>query len=121
MAKDPNYDRYAGIVSLPGPDSKLPPPSGSMRTGTSDGMIDKWDPSRDLYGDIESLRGGNPVPMATVSEGRIGWHQLEDGRLQFMYPVGSYSGSKKDQEEEQKMIKIIQENLDRQQSLFYRK
>lgn len=89
--------------------------------GTSDGMIDKWNPSRDLHGDIESLRGGNPVPMATVSEGRIGWYQLEDGRLQFMYPVGSYSGSKKDQEEEQKMIKIIQENLDRQQSLFYRK
>ncbi|ATE64490.1 hypothetical protein [Rhizorhabdus dicambivorans] len=26
MAKDPNYDRYAGMKSLPGPDGKLPRP-----------------------------------------------------------------------------------------------
>ena len=26
MAKDPNYDRYAGIVSLPGADGKMPRP-----------------------------------------------------------------------------------------------
>lgn len=89
--------------------------------GTSDGMIDKWDPSRGLHGDIESLRTENPVPMATVSEGRIGWHQLENGRLQFMYPVGSYSETEKDRNKERRMTQEMQKNLDLQQSLFHRK
>jgi hypothetical protein len=60
------------------------------RDGISDGMIDEWNPAIGLYGDIESLRSDYPMPMATVSEGRIGWHQLNNGRVQFMYPVGSY-------------------------------
>lgn len=82
--------------------------------GASDGMIDKWEPSRELYGDIGSLREPEPVPMATVSEGRIGWRQLDNGRLQFMYP----SGTILDDGDE---AHAIQENLNRQQSLFQRK
>lgn len=89
------------------------------RDGISDGMIDEWDPGNDLYGDVESLRGGDPLPMATVSEGRIGWHQLDNGRVQFMYPVGSYSP--KEEKEERRMRERIQKNLDHEQSLFQRK
>jgi hypothetical protein len=89
------------------------------RDGISDGMIDEWDPGNDLHGDVESLRGDNPLPMATISEGRTGWHQLDNGRVQFMYPVGSYSAEQEDAED--RMRERIQENLDRQQSLFQRK
>ena len=81
--------------------------------GTSDGMIDKWSPSEKTYGDIEPLRIDNPVPMATLSEGRVGWHQLDNGRLQFIYP----SDSKFSEHEAEE----IQKNLDRQQSLFHRR
>ena len=89
------------------------------RDGISDGMIDEWDPGNNLYGDIESLLSNPPLPMATVSEGRIGWHQLDNGRVQFMYPVDSYSPEQKD--EEDRMRVRIQKNLDRQQSRFQRK
>lgn len=92
--------------------------------GNSEGMADDWDPShkpKPIYGDVHSLLSDDPIPMATISRGRIGWHQLEDGRLQFMYPVGSFSESHEDRKEERQMIKKMQENLDRQQSLFHRK
>jgi len=89
------------------------------RDGISDGMIDEWDPRNDLYGDVQSLFGDDPLPMATISEGRIGWHQLDNGRVQFMYPVESYSSKEKN--EEGRMRERIQRNLDRQQSLFQRK
>ncbi|MFD2500585.1 hypothetical protein ACFSTI_19350 [Rhizorhabdus histidinilytica] len=84
--------------------------------GDSLGMIDDWNPSYKpdpIIGDVSSLLRGDPMPMATVSKGRIGWHQMENGRLQFMYPVemnfSNYEAEK------------IQENLDRQQFLFQRK
>ncbi|MES2496806.1 MAG: hypothetical protein V4618_11870 [Pseudomonadota bacterium] len=78
----------------------------------SDGVIDVWDPSQDLYGDVESLLGDNPMPMATVSNGRVGWHQLDNGRVQFMYPSGLLSKHEVD---------AIQANLDKQQRMFQRK
>lgn len=78
----------------------------------SDGMIDKWDPANQLYGDVTSLLADNPMPMTTVSKGRMGWHQLEDGRLQFMYPLGSLSEHEAEE---------IQRNLDLQQRLFHKR
>lgn len=89
------------------------------RDGISDGMMDEWDPAIGLRGDIESLLLDHPMPMATVSEGRIGWHQLDNGRVQFMYPVGSYSVEEED--EERDMQRRMQKNLDRQQRLFQRR
>jgi hypothetical protein len=77
----------------------------------SDGMIDVWDPSRDLYGDVKSLTVANPLPMATVSKGRVGWHQLDKGKVQFMYPSGALSEHEIDE---------IQANLNKQQRLFQR-
>ncbi|WP_139114812.1 hypothetical protein [Rhizorhabdus dicambivorans] len=79
----------------------------------SDAMIDYWAPSKKVYGDVTSLLANNPAPMATVSEGRLAWHQLEDGRLQFMYPVGMRLSNHEAEE--------IQKNLNLQQSLFHRK
>jgi hypothetical protein len=81
--------------------------------GDSNGMVDDVNPELKNYGDIKSFLIDNPIPMATVSEGRVGWHQLEDGKIQFMYPVGTKMGNRE--------AAAIQRNLDRQQSLFQRK
>lgn len=81
----------------------------------SDGMIDDWNPlpkSAPVIGDVGSLLRPDPMPMATVSRGRIGWHQLEDGRLQFMYPSGALTNREVD---------AIQMRLNQQQSLFHRR
>ena len=80
--------------------------------GTSLGMADDWNPVQKLHGDVDSLLGNNPLPMATVSEGRLGWHQLENGRLQFVAPAGRLSP---------KDAEVIQQNLDVQQLLFQRR
>ena len=85
--------------------------------GRSAGMADEWEPSSKTYGDVESLRLSSPLPTFTESEGHVGWHQLDNGRLQFVYPVGIYS----DKDDEDRMIKRMQENIDYQQSLFQRK
>lgn len=94
-------------------------PTGTVALGhahpdtISDGMVDDWDPSHKphpIIGDVGSLRGNDPMPMATVSEDRVGWHQLENGRLQFMYPAGTKLRPNE--------AKKIQERLDLQQSLF---
>ncbi|MHA3794822.1 hypothetical protein [Sphingomonas sp. YL-JM2C] len=90
--------------------------------GTSEGMADYYDLSTDpkIYGDIGSLLGNDPVPTATVSEGDVGWHQLENGRLQFVYPARELL-EENEAKRAAKRAKMIQENLDRQQLLFQRK
>ena len=83
--------------------------------GDSDGMIDDRNPSQKpdpVVGDVGSLLRPEPMPMATVSKGRIGWHQLENGRLQFMYPSGTL---------EKHEVEEIQKKLNLQQSLFHRR
>nr|WP_146203576.1 hypothetical protein [Fulvimonas soli] len=60
----------------------------------SNGMVD--DPkSNGNYGDTQSLRAG--MPMATVSRGQVGWHEMQDGQLQFTYPAGALNGSQNQQ------------------------
>lgn len=62
------------------------------------------------YGDTQSLTGG--MPMATVSQGKVGWHEINNGQLQFTYPEGALSGSQE---------KSMQKNLDAEQTLFHKK
>lgn len=84
--------------------------------GDSDGMIDDWDPLQKphpIIGDVGSLLGDNPLTMATVSKGRLGWHQLENGRLQYVHPSGMDFSPHEAEE--------IQKKLNLQQSLFQRK
>ena len=53
----------------------------------SNGMVDA--PSLNGgYGDTKSLALQNPMPMATVSQGQVGWHEIRNGQLSFMAPVG---------------------------------
>gem|GEM_PF-4312126 len=35
--------------------------------------------------------------MATVSRGQVGWHEMQDGQLQFTYPAGALNGSQNQQ------------------------
>jgi len=72
----------------------------------ADGMVD--DPnSNDGYGDTHSLRIG--LPNATVFRRWVGWHEINNGRLQFSYPEGALS-----ERQEGK----IQSNLDQSQKNF---
>jgi RHS repeat-associated protein len=60
----------------------------------SNGMVD--DPkSNGNYGDTQSLKAG--IPMATVSQGQVGWHEMQNGQLQFSYPGGALNGSQSQQ------------------------
>ena len=58
----------------------------------SNGMVD--DPkSNGGLGDAVSLKLSTPIPMATVSNGQVGYHEMVNGTLQFAYP-GSALDSK---------------------------
>jgi hypothetical protein len=101
-----------------GPRDKWPIGTAGLNHGhidaESEGMVDDYSPSGNpaTYGDVLSLLGPNPVPTTTVSNGNVGWHQIENGKLQFIFPSGIMSRTHK---------KMIQKNLDRQQTLFHKK
>jgi hypothetical protein len=46
-----------------------------------------------------------------VSDGQVGWHVLDGGRLKFIYPTGSMS---------QEQIDLMQQNLNYEQGKFLR-
>lgn len=72
----------------------------------SDGMVDAPELNGG-YGDTQPLKAG--LPTATVSHGQVGWHEINNGQLQFSYPEGAMSS---DQEGK------IQNNLNNEQKLF---
>jgi hypothetical protein len=73
---------------------------------SSNGMVD--DPaSNGGLGDGSGLKAG--VPVATVSHGQVGWHEMKDGRLQFSAPVGAMTPKQMDQ---------MQRNLNVEQTHF---
>ena len=73
----------------------------------SNGMVDA--PSENGgYGDTKSLALQNPMPMATVYRGKVGWHEIQNGQLSFTVPVGARSTTQQQQ---------IQKNLNSQQIL----
>ena len=77
----------------------------------NDGMVDNPDANHG-YGDTESLsrtKLPQPIPTATEYGGQIGWHELNNGQLQYTYPEGSMT---RDQEWQ------MQQNLNREQELF---
>ena len=69
MAKDPNYDRYAGMVSLPGADGKLPRP---FRVD-EDGNVIYWEQEAGakVFGDLKSRE--------IARAGILGWDELDRG------------------------------------------
>ncbi len=75
----------------------------------SDGMVDAPMENKG-FGDAVALQ--IPMPMATVSEGKVGWHVMENGQLRFMYPAGALTTDQ---------IKSIQANLNREQKKFHRR
>ena len=77
--------------------------SGPEKTN---GMVD--DPkSNGGYGDTQALAAG--MPEATVSHGQVGWHEIDNGQLQFSYPQGALNGSQNSK---------MQNNLNQEQDLF---
>lgn len=94
------------------------PPSNAMGVihghidggpGKSNGMVDVPGLNRG-YGDAESLK--TKIPTATVSQGQVGWHEVNNGQLQFSYPRGALTRNQE---------KLIQRNLNEQQTLFHKK
>jgi hypothetical protein len=72
----------------------------------SNGMVD--DPKSNLgYGDTQGIAAG--IPEATVSHGQVGWHEMNQGQLQFTYPAGSLTGSQNT---------MMQNNLNQEQLMF---
>ncbi|WP_295951586.1 RHS repeat-associated core domain-containing protein [uncultured Xanthomonas sp.] len=72
----------------------------------SNGMVD--DPrSNGGLGDTQGLKAN--LPVATISQGQVGWHEINGGQLQFTYPQGALSGSQTEQ---------MQNNLDKEQKFF---
>jgi len=92
------------------------PPSDALavdhghRDGISDGFVDA-PTGKYPYGDTQSLSLQNPIPTATVSDGRVGWHVLDKGRLKFIYPNGSMTPDQ---------IEKMQQNLNAEQQKFLR-
>ncbi|WCM27195.1 hypothetical protein NDN01_24965 [Sphingomonas sp. QA11] len=73
----------------------------------SDGMVDA--PSEnDGYGDTDALFKRS-IPMATVYNGKIGWHEMVEGQLIFTAPQEIVSAQQR---------RSLQGNLDRSQQLF---
>jgi hypothetical protein len=76
----------------------------------SDGFVDHPGSGEFAAGDANPLRQG--LPNGTVSDGEVGWHGLDNGRLVFLYPNGTMTNDQ---------IRQKQRNLNREQKLFYRK
>ncbi|MGZ3272706.1 MAG: hypothetical protein ACXU82_04750 [Caulobacteraceae bacterium] len=86
------------------------PPDPFGQSPRSDGMVDSPGDNGG-YGDTDSLRLSNPIPTATVSNGRVGWHGIDDGRLKFVYPPGAMTPEQ---------VQQMHKNLNREQNLFLR-
>lgn len=83
---------------------------GHIDTGpdASEGMVDA--PSLNGgYGDTASLALRRPIPMATVSHGQVGWHEIQNGQLTFTAPLGALNTVQQ---------AMIQKNLNAEQDLF---
>jgi hypothetical protein len=66
---------------------------GHIDTGPDrapNGMVDKPSANGGL-GDASSLKVG--IPMATVSQGQVGWHEMDNGTLKFSAPAGAMTSS----------------------------
>jgi hypothetical protein len=61
------------------------------------------------YGDTQSLASNNPIPTATVFRGDVGWHQIQDGQLQFTFRAGALTPGQ---------ASAMQSNLNNEQQLF---
>lgn len=73
----------------------------------SNGMVDA--PSLNGGdGDTKSLALHNPMPMATVSQGQVAWHEIQNGQLSFTATVGALTPSQQ---------QAIQHNLNSEQML----
>jgi hypothetical protein len=68
MAKDPDYNRYAGIISLPGADGKMPRP---FRVD-EDGNVIYLDEERNA-----AKLGGREKPGKLARSGIMDWDELE--------------------------------------------
>ena len=80
----------------------------SRRRGAQDMVDDPDNPEAKYLGDAYSLmRLG--IPVATVYNGYIGWHEIRDGQLIFSAPTAALS---KDQ------INALQRNLNQEQDRF---
>ncbi len=73
----------------------------------SDGMVDDTN-IRDHRGDADGLAYG--LPVATVYNGQIGWHEMKNGQLIFTVPAGAQSAAQ---------LRKIKENLASEQEKFY--
>jgi len=95
-------------VSAAVPEGAIGVIHGHIENGShaADGMVD--DPNRkNPYGDANPLRIG--LPNATVFREQVGWHEINEGRLQFSYPEGAMNGRQEHK---------IQSNLDKVQKYF---
>lgn len=72
----------------------------------SDGMVDEPSLNKGL-GDTQPLQLTIPLPNATVSNGRDGWHEIDNGRLTFTAPIGALTYDQRQK---------IQQNLDTAQA-----
>jgi RHS repeat-associated protein len=72
----------------------------------SNGMVDSPSLNRGL-GDSQPLTQG--LPNATVSNGQVGWHEINDGQLQFTAPQGAVTPAQQT---------LIQNNLNTEQQQF---
>lgn len=81
---------------------------GHIDTGhdRSNGMVDKPSANGGL-GDASSLKVG--IPMATVSQGQVGWHEMDNGTLKFSAPAGAMTSSQ---------MSDMQRNLNVEQKQF---
>jgi hypothetical protein len=72
------------------------------------GMVDS---TKDAggYGDTQSMASNNPIPTATVFRGDVGWHQVQNGQLQFTFRAGTLTGAQSS---------AMQSNLNNEQQLF---
>ena len=79
-------DTFKGHPS--GPGTRIFGIHGHPAGSHTDGLVDRVS-SNNGYGDTEALRLG--IPMATVYEGKIGWHEMVQGQLTFTLPANAVS------------------------------
>jgi len=72
------------------------------------GMVDSTRDAGGL-GDAQSLSLSTPIPTATVFRGDVGWHQIQDGQLQFTFRAGALTGPQ---------ASAMQGNLNNEQQFF---
>ena len=76
----------------------------------ANGFIDAPSENRGL-GDASTLKRSTPYPNFTLFNGKLGWHDQDNGRLRFTFPNGSMTRGD---------IARMLDNLDEEQKQFYR-